>query len=301
VRQTRRINQEETMHNSISRTAALISILVTSPALVGQTWIKNPSNGHSYALQAKRMTWEQAEAEAVKHGGHLVTIRSNAEQGWIMKTFSSSDNPWIGLSDIRKQSVFEWSSGEPVTYKNWASGQPSGNGERYGQIMFGDNRFPKGSWNDNNNNPARQGIMERHRLASYTVFGKGCASTTTLPTIFGTPPKLGQNFTLEIKGFLPKPQFGQVIFGVSNTRWGVIPLPLTLAVLGMGNCNLLVSLDASVLIVTDSQGSFKTTMKVPSSPSLLGAEVYGQAWVPDPKSNALGVAMTNGFKAVVGY
>ncbi len=51
--------------------------------MVGQAWIKNPSNGHSYALQAKRMTWEQAEEETVKHGGHLVTIRSNAEQGWI--------------------------------------------------------------------------------------------------------------------------------------------------------------------------------------------------------------------------
>jgi Galactose oxidase, central domain len=140
-----------------------------------------------------------------------------------------------------------------------------------------------------------------NKPATIEVFGKGCASTTTLPTISGTPPKLGQNFTLQLQGFLPKPQFGQLIFGISNTKWGVIPLPLTLAVLGMGNCNLLVSLDASVLIVTDSQGSFKTTMKVPSSPSLLGAEVYGQAWAPDPKSNYAGVAMTNGFKAVVGY
>ena len=114
------------------------------------------------------------------------------------------------------------------------------------------------------------------------------------------PPKLGQNFTLGIKGFLPKPQFGQLILGVSNTKWGLIPLPMSLAVLGMNNCNLLVSLDSSSLIVTDTQGSFKTTMKVPSSPSLLGAKVYGQAWAPDPKSNALGVAMTSAFKVVVG-
>ena len=70
----------------------------------------------------------------------------------------------------------------------------------------------------------------------------GCASTTVLPTISGTSSKLGQNFVLETKGFLPKPQFGQLIFGVSDTMWGVIPLPLSLAVLGMSNCKLLVSL-----------------------------------------------------------
>ena len=139
-------------------------------------------------------------------------------------------------------------------------------------------------------------------LATFFTFGKGCASTTSLPTISSTTtPKLGQIFPLDIKGFLPKPQFGQLIFGVSNTKWGVIPLPFSLAVLGMGNCNLLVSPDVSSLIATDSQGGFKRTMKVPSSPSVLGAEVYGQAWAPDPKSNYAGVAMTNGFKAVVGY
>jgi hypothetical protein len=136
---------------------------------------------------------------------------------------------------------------------------------------------------------------------TFSTFGTGCASTATLPTISGTPPNLGQNFTLEIKGFLPKPQFGQLIFGVSNTKWGLLTLPFSLAVLGMGNCNLLVSPDMSSLIATDAQGSFKTTMKVPSSPSILGAEVYGQTWAPDPKSNYTGVAMTNAFKAVVGF
>ena len=97
--------------------------------------------------------------------------------------------------------------------------------------------------------------------ATFSTFGTGCASTATLPTISGTPPNLGQNFTLEIKGFLPKPQFGQLVFGVSNTKWGLLTLPFSLAVLGMGNCNLLVSPDMSSPIATDARGSFKTTTK----------------------------------------
>ena len=72
-------------------------------------------------------------------------------------------------------------------------------------------------------------------------------------------------------------------------------MPMSLAAIGMKNCNLLVSIDTSGPIVTDSAGSFTTSV------SLIGTTVYGQAWVPDPKSNYAGVAMTNGSKAVVGY
>jgi hypothetical protein len=102
-------------------------------------------------------------------------------------------------------------------------------------------------------------------------------------------PRLGKQFPLGIKGFLPKPQAGQLILGVSNTRWGIIPLPLSMVFLGMNNCDLLVSMDNAFLIVTDAQGNFTTTFTVPSSPSLFGTTVFGQAWAPDPGSNSLGL------------
>ena len=138
--------------------------------------------------------------------------------------------------------------------------------------------------------------------ASFTTFGTGCASTTVLPTISSTTtPKLGQTFPLVIAGFLPKPQFGQLILGMSNTQWGFITLPFALDILGMSGCNLLVSPDVAGLIATNAQGVSTITLLVPSDPTLLGSTVYGQAWAPDPKANPLGVAMTNGFKAVVGF
>lgn len=146
--------------------------------------------------------------------------------------------------------------------------------------------------------------LDRVHLSNtaFTTFGEGCASTTSLPAISSTGvPRLGRSFALDIRGLLPKPQFGQLIFGASNTMWGFIPLPMDLSVLGMNTCNLLVSLDTSGMILTNAQGNFSTTFKVPNLTSLLGATVHGQAWAGDKHANPVGVAMPDGFKAVVGY
>src|ERR1017187_8394803 len=62
----------------------------------------NPSNDHLYCL-LNESTWIQAEAGAVRLGGHLVTIRSGAENNWIASTFGTNGGVirclWIGLYD----------------------------------------------------------------------------------------------------------------------------------------------------------------------------------------------------------
>src|SRR6266853_2638017 len=50
--------------------------------------ILNPVNGHSYYLLPKS-TWSNAEAQAVRLGGHLATIRNAAEDHWVYSTFGS--------------------------------------------------------------------------------------------------------------------------------------------------------------------------------------------------------------------
>jgi cysteine-rich repeat protein len=93
-------------------------------------------------------------------GGHLVTIESAAENNFVwleaMSFFSTSPR-WIDLSDQATEGTFVWSTGEPLTYTNWASGEPnnsSGN-EDCVEFRYGDNE-----WNDANCGNARPFICE---------------------------------------------------------------------------------------------------------------------------------------------
>ncbi len=102
-------------------------------------------------------TWQQAEANAQKLGGHLVTINDSAEndwlasQGWLGK--------WIGMQDLDNDGTFTWSSGDATSWTNWEVGQPSSNGsksENGGWFWSGHN----GKWDDAPNEYSLYGIAE---------------------------------------------------------------------------------------------------------------------------------------------
>ncbi|MBW4464061.1 MAG: DUF4347 domain-containing protein [Pegethrix bostrychoides GSE-TBD4-15B] len=115
-------------------------------------------NGREYLLTGN-LTWEQAEAEAQRQGGHLVTLNSAAEETWLKQTFSGTEGLWIGINDRRVEGQFEWVSGEAVTYSNWAVGEPNnykGN-EDFGMMNFGSSRH----WNDESPTRKLRGIIER--------------------------------------------------------------------------------------------------------------------------------------------
>ncbi len=224
------------------------------------------------------------------------------QNDWIAKTFYPTvgfSSVWIGLSDTVKQNNWVWVSGDKSTYRNWAKNEPS-KAAGYDYVRMVWRSATTADWATTWFSSTILGLFERVDAVSST-FGKGCSSTTTTPTIFATPPQFGKRMTVSIKGFLPKAQFGQLILGLSNTRWGIIPLPLPMTAFGMGNCSLLVSPDVSALIVTDSFGNFQTTFLVPKTPALAGVSVYMQAWAPDPKANVLGVALTNATAATLGH
>ena len=87
-------------------------------------------NGH-WIRQGRRymvtdpLTWSQAQALARAWGGHLVTLNDAAEQQWVDDTFDQFGDFWIGFQDANTEGTWEWVSGQPVTYTNWASGEPN--------------------------------------------------------------------------------------------------------------------------------------------------------------------------------
>ncbi len=136
-------------------------------------WIQWPKsdggNGHWYQLTATG-PWQDAEAEAVANSGHLVTINNQVEQDWLNATFPFADGPlWIGLNQVygsaEPDSGWQWSNGDPVTYTNWASGEPneappSETNEDRAQM----HAFAPGRWQDVPGNASfalRRGIIER--------------------------------------------------------------------------------------------------------------------------------------------
>jgi hypothetical protein len=118
------------------------------------TWVVNPANSREYAITSSK-SWTQAEAEANLHGGHLATVRTAAENSWIVQTFGHGY--WIGLTDALQEGVWAWSSGEASTYTAWCLGEPNNaSDEDYAVIT------PCG-WNDQNT-PLLPGLIERPAL-----------------------------------------------------------------------------------------------------------------------------------------
>jgi len=78
--------------------------------------------GDSAYLIVEGPTWEEAEANAVKLGGHLVTINDAAENEWLIKTYPNQPDwfvYWTGLNDAVKEGEFSWISGEISSFANW--------------------------------------------------------------------------------------------------------------------------------------------------------------------------------------
>jgi hypothetical protein len=112
--------------------------------------------GSLYGLSdTTHATWTAAEAEAISFGGHLVSITSTAEQDFIEATFlpgSSTEVYWIGATDATLEGTYVWSSGEPVSFTNWAPSEPDdfGSGADYSIInwQFGRGFGALGDWTD---------------------------------------------------------------------------------------------------------------------------------------------------------
>ena len=133
--------------------------------------------GDSAYVVVEGPTWEEAEANAQKLGGHLVTIDNAEENQWIVENYYGNGkisedleikSLWIGYNDLKAEGQWEWISGEKNNFTNWAPGEPDGrsnykSGEQYAEFLLFDsyNRDP-GMWGDHHNdkNINRYGLAE---------------------------------------------------------------------------------------------------------------------------------------------
>jgi hypothetical protein len=111
----------------------------------------NPANGHSYYLLSDQ-SWDDAEAEALTLGGHLVTVNDAAENQWLVDTFGPSGTGFLGIGyndAAAVEGTFAWSSGQTPAYTNWAAGEPSNSGSGEDHVVLLTRLLPNiGQWND---------------------------------------------------------------------------------------------------------------------------------------------------------
>ena len=106
----------------------------------------HPGTGHVYFLTPPGGWWRGQEA-AGDFGGSLVTINDAAEEAWLRQQYGTEEWFWIGFNDMAAEGAWEWASGEPVTYTNWAPGQPDDwGGNEDAAVMNWD--AATGGWND---------------------------------------------------------------------------------------------------------------------------------------------------------
>ncbi len=115
------------MRRILTSSAALVLALSTfavAPASAAgvSDWHYNATTHHTYGLTGE-MTWVDAEALAVRLGGHLVTINDQAEQDWLMTQFPDPYK-WIGMNDRDAEGSWVWSSHTRVTFTAWQETQP---------------------------------------------------------------------------------------------------------------------------------------------------------------------------------
>ncbi|MGE0144670.1 MAG: WD40/YVTN/BNR-like repeat-containing protein [Planctomycetota bacterium] len=141
------------------------------------------------------------------------------------------------------------------------------------------------------------------RRPDTSVFGGPCfnhASPPTLEVDTATPPRLGGDLTFRGQN-LPANATVFWIVGLSDTVFGGGSLPLDLGAVGMPGCQLSVSPDIATGIGSNSGGVADGTLTIPQVPALLGASLYSQMLAPAPGLNALGLGVTNGAGATIGW
>lgn len=81
-------------------------------------------NGHYYCIYNDSVNWDTAKLQCEALGGHLATITSSGEQGFIESININNRRLWIGGYRDDNYNWY-WVTGEPWVYTNWDDGEPN--------------------------------------------------------------------------------------------------------------------------------------------------------------------------------
>jgi len=118
-------------------------------------------NTECYKILIGDLNWFEAEAQCEGMDSHLVDFESKEEHEAVLEEVLKMEGIagnnvglWIGMSDSAEEGTWVWTSGKPVTYTAWSSGEPNNDGGREAEncawmyaYQPSGGRLP-GQWND---------------------------------------------------------------------------------------------------------------------------------------------------------
>lgn len=111
------------------------SAVTAPPAAAGE--IGGCFGDSCYTVIPTSATWPEAEAICEERDQHLVTINSVEENQFVYNLIAPtpevSDLWWLGGGDEETEGTFEWVTGEPFVYTNWAQDNPDDDGWGLGE------------------------------------------------------------------------------------------------------------------------------------------------------------------------
>ncbi|MBX3199705.1 MAG: hypothetical protein KF894_16335 [Labilithrix sp.] len=141
-----------------ARDAGSADVSIDGGVDAGDQGVVWSQNGHRYLVRVYLLavSWDAASDDAVKAGGHLVTITSAAEEAFVAALIGSvptamndTYGPWIGAYQPPGDGGQEpadgwvWVTGEPWAYTRWVDGEPNDTG---GQEHYA--HYLGAGWND---------------------------------------------------------------------------------------------------------------------------------------------------------
>ena len=140
---------EQDLKQRVVEVPKVVKALQPNPQLPQKlVWIINPANGHAYA-QVNCRGWYDAQEKAIAEEAHLLSINDETELIWVQIMFREPHY------DVEKEGVWQWDSGEPVTYTNWAEHEMFGGDEPDTEKDFVAVTHFQGGW---------QAVSENHPL-----------------------------------------------------------------------------------------------------------------------------------------
>ncbi|XP_028639942.1 CD209 antigen-like protein A [Grammomys surdaster] len=105
-------------------------------------------HGNCYFFSITKRNWNDSLTACKEVGAELITIESEEEQAFLQKMQLIRGDLWIGLSDIKQDSSWQWVDGSPLSpsfnSKYWASWATEDDSEKDCAELTND------GWNDKN-------------------------------------------------------------------------------------------------------------------------------------------------------